>query len=47
MSHGIITKHMLGSIEARNSNRTVENTSYEGLEFILKLPKDIKEENYV
>ncbi|NQY93901.1 MAG: GAF domain-containing sensor histidine kinase [Campylobacteraceae bacterium] len=47
MSHGIITKHMLGSIEARNSNRTVENISYEGLEFILKLPKDIKEENYV
>jgi len=45
MSHGIITKHMMGSIEAQNSSRIIEDQSYIGLEFILKLPKDIKEEN--
>ncbi len=47
MSHGIITKHMMGSIEAQNSSRMVEDQSYIGLEFILKLPKDIKEENNI
>ena len=45
MSHGIITKHLMGSIEAQNSSRTVDDQSYIGLEFILKIPKGIKEEN--
>jgi len=45
MSHGIITKHMLGSIEANNCTTELNNQVYTGLEFILTLPHDIKEEN--
>jgi len=44
MSHGIITKHMLGSIEAKNNTRELGKNTYLGLEFMLKLPLDIKEE---
>jgi|GEM_PF-1882925 len=45
MSHNMISKHMAGSIKAKNSTRQVQGQTYTGLEFTLTFPKEIAEEN--
>ena len=45
MSHNMVTKHMSGSIKAKNSIRQVQGQTYTGLEFTLIFPHEILEEN--
>jgi len=43
MSHNMVTKHMAGSIEARNITRELQGESYLGLEFTLAFPQEMRE----